>query len=113
MRVIRRIACLLGLALLVACSGGADRAPENTLQRGLQVGPETLDPQRSRSAEAAEILRDLGEGLVGYSPSGELVPAAAERWDPETWPADCSDESNIMGLAVGTGRRVVRCGLVA
>jgi oligopeptide transport system substrate-binding protein len=81
MRAFRCIAWLLGLSLLVACSGGADRAPENTLQRGLQVGPETLDPQRSRSAEAAEILRDLGEGLVGYSASGELVPAAAERWD--------------------------------
>ncbi|MBT8081637.1 MAG: peptide ABC transporter substrate-binding protein [Gammaproteobacteria bacterium] len=81
MRAIRSIAVLLGLSLLISCSGGADRAAENTLHRGLQVGPETLDPHRSRSTEAGEILRDLGEGLVGYSPAAELVPAAAERWD--------------------------------
>lgn len=81
MRAIRFTAWLLSVMLLVGCSGGADRAPANTLERGLQVGPETLDPQRSRSTEAAEILRDLCEGLVGYSPSGEVVPAAAERWD--------------------------------
>jgi oligopeptide transport system substrate-binding protein len=79
MRSLRPIA-LAALLLLAAC-GGVDPAPENTLHRGLQVGPETLDPHRSRSTEGAEILRDLGEGLVGYSPSGELVPAAAERWD--------------------------------
>ena len=81
MRAIRSIAVLLGLSLLISCGGGADRAAENTLHRGLQVGPETLDPHRSRSTEAGEILRDLGEGLVGYSPAAELVPAAAERWD--------------------------------
>ena len=27
------------------------------------------------------MLRDLGEGLVGYSPTGELVPGVAERWE--------------------------------
>jgi oligopeptide transport system substrate-binding protein len=26
------------------------------------------------------VLRDIGEGLVSYSPGGELQPAAAERW---------------------------------
>ena len=69
----------LGLSLLLACSGGADRGPANTLQRGLQVGPETLDPQRSRSAEAAEILRDLGEGLERLDKlHGRLLPVLGQ-----------------------------------
>ena len=80
MRSIGCTALLLCLSLLVACGGG-DQVDANTLHRGLQVAPESLDPHRSRSSEGAEVLRDLGEGLVGYSPSGELVPAAAERWD--------------------------------
>ena len=71
---------LFVLLCLTACGGG-EPAQENTLHRGLQVAPESLDPHRSRSSEGAEVLRDLGEGLVGYSPAGELVPAAAERWD--------------------------------
>ena len=30
--------------------------------------------------QAAEVLRDIGEGLVAYSATGELVGAAAESW---------------------------------
>ena len=33
------------------------------------------------SVQAAEVLRDLGEGLAGYSATGELIPAAAESWE--------------------------------
>jgi len=51
------------------------------LQRGLPTDPESLDPQKARSTQALEVLRDIGEGLVGYSPTGELVPAAAMRWE--------------------------------
>ncbi len=40
-----------------------------------------LDQHKARSTQALEVLRDIGEGLVAYSPTGELVPAAAERWD--------------------------------
>ena len=31
--------------------------------------------------QSADVLRDIGEGLVGHSPSGELVAAGAERWE--------------------------------
>ncbi len=53
----------------------------NVLQRGIPTDPESLDQHKARSTQAAEVLRDLGEGLLAYSPSGELVPAAAERWE--------------------------------
>ncbi len=66
-------------AALAACSGpDVDAVP--TLHRALPAEPESLDPQKARSIQAADVLRDVGEGLVGYTPTGELEPAAAERW---------------------------------
>ncbi len=85
MKPIRQIVLLALFAVLAACGGpGGPGEPEgaaSTLQRGTPSDPETLDPHKARSVQAAEILRDLGEGLAGYSPVGELVPAAAERWE--------------------------------
>ena len=77
---------LIGLAalfvLVSACGGPApESAPGSTLERGLPSDPETLDQHKARSTQAAEVLRDLGEGLTGYSAAGELEPAAAESWD--------------------------------
>ena len=73
-----RLIVLLALFAVFAACGKSDEtgAPANTLQRGTPSDPETLDPHKARSVQAAEILRDLGEGLAGYSPDGELVPAA-------------------------------------
>jgi oligopeptide transport system substrate-binding protein len=70
------------LAGLAACGGemGTGSAA-NTLQRGLPSDPETLDHHKARSTQAAEVLRDLGEGLAGFTANGELIPAAAESWD--------------------------------
>ncbi|MDJ0760000.1 MAG: peptide ABC transporter substrate-binding protein [Woeseiaceae bacterium] len=50
------------------------------LDRALSSEPESLDPQLARTTQAADVLRDLGEGLAGYSPTGELVPAGAISW---------------------------------
>ena len=78
------IAQTLFMALLLLLLGGCsersfDAGP--VLQRGLPSDPESLDQHKARSIQAADVLRDIGEGLVAYSPTGELVPAAAERWD--------------------------------
>jgi ABC-type oligopeptide transport system substrate-binding subunit len=54
---------------------------ETVLHRGNGAEPESLDPHKSRSIQAADVLRDIGEGLVGYSSAGELIAAAAERWE--------------------------------
>ncbi|MDH3409629.1 MAG: peptide ABC transporter substrate-binding protein, partial [Gammaproteobacteria bacterium] len=64
---------LLG-ALLFACSDPASEiAAESVLHRGLSSDPESLDPHKARSVQAAEVLRDIGEGLLAYSATGELV----------------------------------------
>jgi ABC-type oligopeptide transport system substrate-binding subunit len=69
-------------AVAAACGGAGEPAgPPDTLQRGLPTDPETLDHHKARTTQAAEVIRDLSEGLVGYSATGELVPAAAERWE--------------------------------
>lgn len=72
----------LGGALLFALSACGE-APEGarTLNRGNGPEVETLDPHKARSDGAAQVLRDLYEGLVGETPQGELIPGAAARWE--------------------------------
>jgi len=81
MKTVRALSLFLCLVILSSCGGKSD-APEivNTLQRAIPADPETLDLHKARSTQAADILRDIGEGLVGYSPTGDVVPAAAASW---------------------------------
>ena len=82
MKTLRVCALLLLFAATAGCGGGNDRPePVSTLQRGLPADPETLDPQKARSTQAADIQRDIGEGLFMYSSDGEIVPASAERFE--------------------------------
>jgi oligopeptide transport system substrate-binding protein len=82
MKIAKYLAPCVLFAMLAACGGPTEPAAvSNTLQRGLPADPETLDYHKARSTQAAEVLRDLGEGLAGYSAAGELIPAAAESWD--------------------------------
>ncbi|MBT8091277.1 MAG: peptide ABC transporter substrate-binding protein [Gammaproteobacteria bacterium] len=74
----------LFVALLLVLLGGCSERSVDAglvLQRGLPADPESLDQHKARSIQAADVLRDIGEGLVGYSPTGLLMPAAAERWE--------------------------------
>lgn len=51
-----------------------------TLNRGLIGEPESLDHHNFSSDQAAEILRDTGEGLVAIAPDGALKPGVSESW---------------------------------
>ncbi len=80
----RRCACLLVVgALALAACGGSGPSPEqeSVLNRGNGVEPESLDVHRAASTEAHDVQRDIGEGLTGLTPQGELRAAAAERWE--------------------------------
>ena len=73
---------LIVLLFVAACGGSGDTEEYGAvLKRGLNTEPESLDIHKAHSAQASEVLRDIGEGLVGYSPSGELVPGAATHWE--------------------------------
>lgn len=78
------------LAGLLVCAGSAQTlqaqvasklAAEQVLRKGAGPEVETLDPHRAEGVSAADVLRDLYEGLVGEAADGGLEPAAAERWD--------------------------------
>ena len=77
-----RLLPLIAVLLLAACSCSEDAATNGSvLKRGLSTEPESLDVHKARSIQAADVLRDLGEGLLAYSANGELVPAAATHWE--------------------------------
>jgi len=82
MKLIRILLLTVLLVGIAACGGsGDDKDRANVLHRGLAIDPETLDAHKARSIQAADILRDAGEGLVSYSASGELTPGVAESWE--------------------------------
>ena len=67
--------------LLVGCGVDDGVDTSSVLHRGLGTDPESLDPQRARSVQAADVLRDIGEGLLSYTRGGQLTPGAAESWE--------------------------------
>lgn len=48
--------------------------------RGAGPEPDSLDPQKARSTEAQEILRDLCEGLTTLDKTGAVAPGVATDW---------------------------------
>jgi oligopeptide transport system substrate-binding protein len=77
-----RVLLLIAVAIVASSCGesGHDGPQVPTLHRGLSSDPESIDPHKARSTQAAEVLRDIGEGLVSYSATGALVGGAAESW---------------------------------
>ena len=68
------------IGLLLAAALPVMAAATASLNIGNGTEPESLDPQKATGVSAGNVLRDLYEGLTGVSPSGEIVPAAAESW---------------------------------
>lgn len=56
-------------------------AERQVLHRDNADEPQTLDPHLAEGVPASNILRDLFEGLTSESPSGRVVPGAAQRWN--------------------------------
>jgi ABC-type oligopeptide transport system substrate-binding subunit len=82
MKSMRIVVLIAVLGVVAACTGsGESNDAISVLSRGLSTEPESLDAHKARSTQAADVLRDIGEGLVSYSASGELTPGAAESWD--------------------------------
>lgn len=88
-RTHRKLAFRASIVLLLSAFGAyiyfstpdTTAAGETVLYRGNGAEPESLDPHKARSIQAADVLRDIGEGLLGYSPDGKLIAAAAEKWE--------------------------------
>ncbi|GAC1632256.1 MAG: ABC transporter substrate-binding protein [Nevskia sp.] len=68
------------LFALLAASVSVEAQALTELRIGNGGEPETLDPQRASGVSTGNVVRDLYEGLTAIAPSGEAIPAAAERW---------------------------------
>lgn len=113
-RPMRAFSCVFGLLflclLLSACGSGESSdsfpvkiSPEvredgtTVFRRGNGAEPGTLDPHAARGVPAANILRDLYEGLVSISPTGEVEPGGAASWqvsdDKQTYTFDLRENA--------------------
>ena len=86
---VTRLSWVLVAVLLPACSsserppaaGVAGPGPASSrLVRGNGPEPDSLDPQRARTVESANVLRDLYEGLTTIGRDGSPAPGAATDW---------------------------------
>jgi len=82
MKLIRVFGLLavLGFTFVVATCGMEETASSSVLNIALGTEPESLDAHKARSTQAADVLRDIGEGLVAYTATGTMVPGAAKSW---------------------------------
>ncbi len=74
-RIFRAVCCTLLIFL------GSEVWAGGVLRLGNNAEPETLDPHKAQSVPAANILRDLYEGLTIEDPHGNVIPGAADRWE--------------------------------
>ncbi len=81
MKLLRTLLLATFLLVVASCTSCSQEDNSNTLNRGLATDPESLDVHKARSIQAADVLRDIGEGLISYDAQGELRPGVAERWE--------------------------------
>lgn len=79
---------LLAFVLLAAVFFWPEGVDENgpfeapsVLNRGVDADPESWDRQATSTIQASIIFRDIGEGLVAYTASGEIGEGAAASWN--------------------------------
>jgi ABC-type oligopeptide transport system substrate-binding subunit len=79
---IRRAAGVLAAALILAGPIGkiTPAVAEKVLRMANMAEPETLDPHKSSTTDASNILRNLFEGLMVLDPSGKVAPGVAESF---------------------------------
>lgn len=73
LRITALAAALLSATSIIAVA-------EVVYHRGNTADPETLDQHKTSTVYEAHILRDLYEGLVSYSATGEVIPGVATDW---------------------------------
>ncbi|MEP7246815.1 MAG: peptide ABC transporter substrate-binding protein [Gammaproteobacteria bacterium] len=80
--VFAAIAVLSGCGRQSDTHSNAAASPANgvVLLRGNGPEPDSLDPQRARSSESHNILRDLCEGLTTLAKDASTAPGVASQW---------------------------------
>ena len=75
MKIISRIAVLIATAFLPCVSHA------NTIYRGNDGDPETLDHHGTSTVSESRLMDELYSGLVDFSANAKVIPGTAERWD--------------------------------
>ncbi|MGH8258095.1 MAG: peptide ABC transporter substrate-binding protein, partial [Steroidobacteraceae bacterium] len=82
----RSLLWLAAAIVLAGCSGAPQGAlpglpgATHVLFRGNGPDPDSLDPQKARTVEAQNILRDLYECLTSVAKDGGVAPGVATSW---------------------------------
>jgi peptide/nickel transport system substrate-binding protein/oligopeptide transport system substrate-binding protein len=69
------------VASVLGCSQGPTH--ENTLTIALETSPNKLDPALVVDVAEGQICSMIFQGLVRFSPSGDIVPDAASSWESQ------------------------------
>lgn len=59
----------------------SNKGKESTFRYTLVTSPTTLDPHRVEDGDTIDMLHQVFEGLVRWSPKSEVEPAVAESWE--------------------------------
>ena len=76
---------LLAAGLLAAGCGhknsAANRATGNVFRVPIKTSPTTFDPAMVQDGDTIDLLQQVFEGLVQWSPDNKVVPCLAQKWD--------------------------------
>src|SRR5690606_19674591 len=78
------LALILSVAVLVTgCVAGSNEggATANEFRINLASEPPTLDPALGTDQVSFTVINAMYEGLTTQDENGQVVPAAAEKWD--------------------------------
>jgi ABC-type transport system substrate-binding protein len=80
------VASVLGLTFVLGCSPGKFNASSvkpvpGTFRYPIVTSPTSLDPGVVQDGDTLDVIQQIYEGLVTWSPDNEVVGALAESWD--------------------------------
>jgi len=73
--------CVFALAGCGSSENPTSSVKPNTFTYGVTTEPDHLNPFQATSADSRVVLFNLFEGLLKPSPSGEIIPAVAEKYE--------------------------------
>ncbi len=82
----KKLLCLslILITLLTFCSCGGNNGADAQLVYPIDRDPRYLDPQIIYDIGAKNIIANCFEGLVAIDGDGNIIPAAAEKWETNT-----------------------------
>ncbi len=74
----RFLSLILAFTMLLLCTACSEKGAGKNITYALDRSPETLDPQFASSKDAQIVINNVFEGLVRFSPEGEIIGGLSE-----------------------------------